>query len=817
MGETYKIAIVGSGPAGLSAAVHAAKTGTTHILLEKTDHISDTIFKYQRGKHIMATPDILVLRSDISFQAGTREDTLRIWDEEWNYHKTNVRFNAEVTAVEGEKGNFSLKLANGDVVQAEHIILGIGTAGNPNKLRIPNADQPYVQYQLDDPREYYDENIVVVGGGDAGIENALGLSADAGQGNNVTLLQRGPDFPRSKPANVSLLKQAKEQGKLDFMVSTSPVALNDNVLTVETPDGEAELPVDRIIARLGAAPPRKFVESIGIEFTSEDREAFPILSEAFETTVPGIFVVGALAGYPLIKHCMNQGYDAVEFINGNTELKPADEPLLREIFSTLPGEYGVSEWLEILKKKVDIFRDLSTLQLREFMLDSRMHYKKKGQKVFERNDVGSSLFAVVAGEVAVEVDPTNKSITVPLGEGEIFGEVGLISGRRRSATVRADKATILVEVPRRAALKLIATVPAVKRRIDAIATERQIKQIFGNDISPEWVERLLETSEMMEVKAGEAIIEEGDDDTDVYIIRSGSMIVEKNIGGKEVFLSYVAAGNYVGEMALFEEGKRTATVRASVKSEVIKMQGDVFSAMMDERPMLRKRVEETIDARREINSFIESQKSGFGSVVDMYSSVANFLLEEGLGEATDALLIDESLCVGCDNCEVACAETHQGISRLDREAGKTYANIHVPTSCRHCEHPHCMADCPPNAIRRAPDGEVFINETCIGCGNCQRNCPYGVIQMQRIPPKKPGLLQWLLMGNGPGPGQASPTWVEQNLSEEDKQKPKLAVKCDMCKGIKGGPACVRACPTGAAIRVSPEKYLNVAQRKGGAV
>ena len=37
MGEIYKIAVVGSGPAGLSAAVHAAKTGTSHILLEKTD------------------------------------------------------------------------------------------------------------------------------------------------------------------------------------------------------------------------------------------------------------------------------------------------------------------------------------------------------------------------------------------------------------------------------------------------------------------------------------------------------------------------------------------------------------------------------------------------------------------------------------------------------------------------------------------------------------------------------------------------------------------------------------------------------------
>ena len=46
-----------------------------------------------------------------------------------------------------------------------------------------------------------------------------------------------------------------------------------------------------------------------------------------------------------------------------------------------------------------------------------------------------------------------------------------------------------------------------------------------------------------------------------------------------------------------------------------------------------------------------------------------------------------------------------------------------------------MADCPPNAIHRGPDGEVFIDDSCIGCGNCQRNCPYGVIRMDSVPPK----------------------------------------------------------------------------------
>ncbi|MFL6861596.1 MAG: 4Fe-4S dicluster domain-containing protein, partial [Allosphingosinicella sp.] len=166
------------------------------------------------------------------------------------------------------------------------------------------------------------------------------------------------------------------------------------------------------------------------------------------------------------------------------------------------------------------------------------------------------------------------------------------------------------------------------------------------------------------------------------------------------------------------------------------------------------------------------------------------------------------LCVGCDNCERACADSHEGLSRLDREAGKTYAHLHVPSSCRHCEHPHCMADCPPNAIHRGPDGEVFIDDSCIGCGNCQRNCPYGVIRMEKVPPKKPPLLAWLLAGLGPGPGEPPKTWIDKRVAPET---PKQAVKCDMCSGIDGGPACVRACPTGAAIRVAPEEFLTVAR------
>ncbi len=456
-----------------------------------------------------------------------------------------------------------------------------------------------------------------------------------------------------------------------------------------------------------------------------------------------------------------------------------------------------------------IFEELSPLQLRELLLDSRPRYFEQGEVVFTRNEPGSSMFTIAQGSVLVEVNPEDPSITVPIEQGSIFGEVGLISGRRRGATVRAAEPLVVIELSRTAALKLIATVPSAGRAVNRITVERQLLQMFRSGLTKEDVAELVETGEVVDVSAGKVLIEEGADDKDIYIIRRGSMIVEKAIGGHPVFLSYLPAGSYVGEMAVIDGSKRSATVKAAIKSEVVRFPGEAFTRVLDANPALREKLLGDMAGRRETNAFIEERKDSFGSAADMFSQTAQFLVDNGIGEATDVLLIDETLCVACDNCERACADSHEGLSRLDREAGRSYAHLHVPTSCRHCEHPHCMADCPPNAIQRGPDGEVFINETCIGCGNCQRNCPYGVIRMDAKPPPKPSLFSWLLFGKGPGPGEASYSWRKKAIEKKGGDAPKTAIKCDMCSGIEGGPACVRACPTGAAIRVSPDKFLTV--------
>ncbi|MBC7987148.1 MAG: cyclic nucleotide-binding domain-containing protein [Sphingomonadaceae bacterium] len=812
--ETYRIAIVGSGPAGLSAASRAAQLGLAHVLLEKADHLSDTIYKYQKGKHVMATPSQLVLRSDLDFAAGKREKVLGTWDEQTGGNKVNVRLNSEVVSIEGEQGAFRIALKDGATIETETIVLAIGTQGNPNLVRCPVGEGAVVQYTLDDPQEYVDEHITVIGAGDAGIENALGLAADPEQRNMVTIINRSADFATAKAANVQALTAAQDAGRMIILTETTASAIEAGEIVFDTRDGEARARCDRVIARMGSAPPRAFVEACGVEFSGPDRTAFPRLSPTFESSKPGIYVIGALAGYPLIKHCMNQGHDVVEFIKGNTALKPADEPILEGKFKGLPGRLSVAEWLEALRSSVTILEPMTPLQMREFMLDSEAHFYRAGATIFDRNEPGDSLFAIARGSVLVQVDPDDPAKTVPIETGSIFGEVGLISGRRRGATVIACEDAICVEIPRMAALKLQSQVPPAKAEITRISIERQLLQMFGSGLSREDVAPIVETAEIVPVKAGDTIIEEGQEGYDIFVIRVGSMVVEKTIGRKPVFLSYLPAGTYVGEMAVLEGGRRTATVRAAVKSEVIRIDGAAFKALLEKNPALLARAHREMETRQDLNDYVEAKKDSFSGAVDMYSSIASFLVEGGIGEATDVLLIDENLCVGCDNCEKACADSHDGLSRLDREAGRTYAHLHVPTSCRHCEHPHCMADCPPNAIHRGVDGEVFIDETCIGCGNCQRNCPYGVIRMEKKPPRKPPLLSWLLFGFGPGPGEPSHDWIDKRVSPDT---PKVAVKCDMCAGIEGGPACVRACPTGAAIRVAPEQFLSVARLEEGTI
>jgi CRP-like cAMP-binding protein/Fe-S-cluster-containing hydrogenase component 2/thioredoxin reductase len=785
MSPDVRIAIVGSGPAGLSAAARAAEQGVSHVLLERADHPSDTVFRFQKGKFVMSTPDALPLRSPLPFAAGRREEVLAGWQSRVVELGVSFRANAEVKAISGRRGDFTLSLADGGSVRAETVVLAIGLQGNINRLAVPGADLPHIQYQLDDPDEYELERIVVIGAGDAAIENALALS----RRNTVYIANRGDEFARAKPANEQAIMAAISSGRIVPIWNAETLRAAPGSIAFSTPDGETEIACDRVIARIGASPPRRFVEACGVAFPSPDRDALPECSAQYESNVPGLYIVGALGGYPLIKQALNQGYEVVEHILGNP-VEPADAPILRKKFEGL-GNVAVDDVLESVRNRIPLLSGLNLLMLREMMAEANIHRLRRGDTVFRRNDYTNSLFAILDGAVDIEVDPANPDRRVRLDAGAFFGEMGLISGRRRNATVLAASDCVLVEIPRRTMLRLRAAVPSVRAELDREAAIRQIQSHIAPGLDRDALAAVADTAEIRSFAAGEALFNEGEPGDALYLIRKGSVAVSRRIGGRETVLSYAPAGHYVGEMALMTDAPRTATVRAAVACEAVRLEGEAFKSLIAGNPAIRASVEGVFRDRLAQNARM-GEREGAGDVL-------GFLLSQGIGEATDVLVIDETLCIGCDNCERACAGTHGGISRLDREAGPSFAALLLPTSCRHCEHPHCMTDCPPDAIHRSPDGEVYIDDSCIGCGNCERNCPYGVIRMAAPAPAGRSLLMRLLFGEAPE-------------TEAQDDAPKKAVKCDMCRGIETGPACVHACPTGAALRMSPEVLLSVRER-----
>ena len=460
----------------------------------------------------------------------------------------------------------------------------------------------------------------------------------------------------------------------------------------------------------------------------------------------------------------------------------------------------VSELVAAVRQRLTLFATLTTLQIREFLIRSELHNKQPGEVVIARGEFANSVYFVVDGEVAIRTNPSDREDLARLGAGKFFGELALLSGRRRTRAVVATAPSQLIEIDRNTMIRLVRSVPEVKAAIDGAAVVRQIRVSLAPNVAEELLDELVQTAKVVAFKRNDTLIEQGARDDSVYLIQSGSVTVSIRVGDRDIVNAYIPAGNYVGEMAMLMQAPRSATVRAAVPTEAIEIDGKAFRALLDRFPEVRRQVESNIEARK-----LERQR--LLQLGIEHSELFEAFVQTGAVEATDVLLIDESLCVRCDNCENACAETHQGVSRLNREAGPTFAMLHVPTSCRHCEDPHCMTDCPPDAIHRAPNGEVFIGDNCIGCGNCERNCPYGVIQMAALAPEKPGLMRWILFGSGSGPGEdRSPEAIAGRTGS------KHAVKCDMCMGIDGGPACVRACPTGAAIRVKPGEFIDIMQQ-----
>jgi CRP-like cAMP-binding protein/thioredoxin reductase len=774
----YDLAIVGSGPAGLATASHAQANGLSYVLLERADHLSDTIYSYQARKFVMSEPVMIPARGDLPFEAGSRESILAAWQRHVEERTLNVVLGVEVKTMNREGGRFQLRTAAGEEYDAERVVLAMGTQGNPRKLGCPGEDLPQVLYRLVDPAEHQDKDLLVVGAGDSALEIAIALSEE----NRVSLVVRGPEITRANEILTREVLSRQASGRMTIYFGTTVKGVFDGYADLTVRGDVTRIPAELVFLKLGADAPRKFFEAAGIRYSGDAKDARPILSPVHESSVPGLFLIGSASGRDLIKLGMNQGWEVIEHVMGR-EVEPADEAVLKEKLPYWEG--SVRERIASLRSRVPLLAAADEQQLRETFLSTRVREFANGETIIRQNDYTNDFLIVAGGRVVLSRRPENQATEAKIAEltaGNFFGEMSLISGRRRTATARAAGEARIIEIPRKAILKLMAAAPRARDLVD----QAFLLRAFGGYLFPGVPEALLgelvDKAVVATYGKDAVVFKQGDRADTFYLIRNGMVKIARKSGDKEVVLSYLVAGNFFGEAALFSDGNRSATVTTIFPSDLIKLSKHDFDNFLAAHPDLREAPLRKLEERR-IAGLIAEATPGSGNIL-------GDLIREEVVMGTQTLLIDEHRCIRCGNCISACEGVHDdGQARLSLTGIKLY-NLLAPNSCWQCENPLCMLDCPPDAIARDPRGEVYIKSNCIGCGNCERNCPYGNIFMVHKEPQR-SIFGWI---------KALFTKTQSEVEQT------VAVKCDLCRGISGGPACVRGCPTGAAIRLTPEQY-----------
>ncbi len=405
--------------------------------------------------------------------------------------------------------------------------------------------------------------------------------------------------------------------------------------------------------------------------------------------------------------------------------------------------------------------------------------------------------------IDASVDLTYGRLATTLEAGNVFGEMSCLNLAPRSATVVAETDCILLEILRNM-YEVLQRSKTFKGRMDAIYRERvldnHLKNVWLFDGLPQGViDDLKRVGELLSYEAGKQIFAEGDAADGMYLIRRGQVRVSKKFPGGERNLAYLTRGDCVGEIALLHDTPRSATCTAAdhpilgdpgrkrrpAQVELVKIRTEDFKRVIAEYPEVRSRLEILAERR-----LLEQAEARVLITPTVYSREVEDL---GLIQGQNLMLINLEKCTRCDQCAQACMKAHDdGISRLIRE-GPRLDKYLVPASCRMCLDPVCMIGCPVGSIRKAKDLNIVIEDWCVGCGVCSKQCPYNSIQMHTLEE------------------------FGRHVSEEARRVAETgevvevtdrAVVCDQCSGLPQGPACVYACPHDAAMRVNAVEFLS---------
>lgn len=273
----YEIAVVGAGPAGLTAALYAGRALKRSLLLEaglpggellNTEAVED-----YPGFASITGPELAQKMAEHALSFGAEMVTERV---------------VGITPL--PDGRHRIDLEEGEPYFARAVIITAG--GHPRKLAVP-GEQEYagrgVSYcAVCDGAFFRGEHLAVIGGGDAAVEEAAFLTRYASK---VTLIHRRQEF-RAQPV---LVDRARRDPKLDFLLDTVVEEIQGDGSRVTAlrlrhlPDGaERDFPVGGVFIFVGFIPNTGLLKA----HADHDAQGYYLTDANMQTSVPGVFAAG---------------------------------------------------------------------------------------------------------------------------------------------------------------------------------------------------------------------------------------------------------------------------------------------------------------------------------------------------------------------------------------------------------------------------------------------------------------------------------------------------------------------------------------------
>lgn len=262
--------VVGAGPAGLGSALALMAHGLRVLVLEQSA-FGGTITHYPRAKVVMTGNLELPGYGTVRRKTMSKEDLLALWDDIRERTQLPIREGVRVDGLIEEAGRWRV-IGDGLDEPAANVILALGRRGAPRQLGVPGEDLPKVSYRMIEPAAFAGRRVLVVGGGNAAADCALGL-ADAKVTAAVGLSYRRAELARLRASVRARIEAAFASGAITPYLGTEVVRITEHHVELRRDHHVESLANDDVIVQIGGTPPNQLLKAIGIELVEKRGEA----------------------------------------------------------------------------------------------------------------------------------------------------------------------------------------------------------------------------------------------------------------------------------------------------------------------------------------------------------------------------------------------------------------------------------------------------------------------------------------------------------------------------------------------------------------